>query len=50
VKRGLGALYAAPVTLWITAFFVAPLGIMLAFSFLTRDAAGGVHLPFTLSA
>lgn len=50
MKRGHGVFYAAPVTLWITVFFVAPLAIMLVFSVLTRDAAGGVHLPFTLTA
>jgi len=50
VKRGHGALYAGPVTVWLTVFFIAPLLVILAYSFMTRGVHGGVRLPLALDA
>ena len=43
MKRGPGGLYAAPSILWLSVFFVAPLLIIVAYSFLTQGQRGGVE-------
>lgn len=41
------SLLLAPAWLWMTLFFVLPLAIVLAYSFLSKGDYGGVALPFT---
>jgi len=48
--RDPGGLYAAPSLLWLTVFFLAPLAIIVAYSFLTPGARGGVEWTPTLDA
>ncbi|HRW24408.1 MAG TPA: hypothetical protein P5298_08355, partial [Spirochaetia bacterium] len=45
-----GGLYAAPSILWLTVFFLAPLAIIVAYSFMTPGARGGVEWTPTLDA
>ncbi len=45
-----GGLYAAPSLLWLTVFFLAPLAIIVAYSFLTPGVRGGVEWTPTLDA
>ncbi len=40
-------LFLLPARIWIAFFFAAPLGIVCAYSFLTRGDYGGVELPWT---
>ena len=42
VRKNIGAAYASPVGVWISAFFVVPLGIILVYSFLAKGLYGGV--------
>lgn len=46
--RLLRFLFLAPARLFLIGLFLAPLGIMVAYSFLTRGAYGGQSLPFTM--
>ena len=39
-----GLAFVAPAVLWVLLFFAAPLGVMVATSLVTRDAAGAVSL------
>ena len=41
------ALLASPAWLWMTLFFLLPLGIVLAYSFLSKGDYGGVAAPLT---
>lgn len=50
MKRGPGGLYAAPSVVWLTVFFIAPLLIIVLYSFMTPGARGGVELRPTLDA
>ncbi|TFG84835.1 MAG: ABC transporter permease [Spirochaetales bacterium] len=50
MKRGPGSLYAAPSILWLSVFFIAPLFIIVIYSFLTSGPRGGVIWRFTLDA
>jgi len=50
VKRGPGSLYAAPSLFWLTVFFIAPLLIIVVYSFLTPGERGGIEWTFTLDA
>lgn len=50
MKRGPGGLYAAPSLFWLTVFFIAPLLIIVAYSFLTPGERGGIQWTFTLDA
>lgn len=50
MKRNYGSLYAAPQSLWLTLFFAAPLFIIIAYSFMTRDIYGGAKLPLSIDA
>ena len=47
-NAGGGALLLAPAAVWYTAFFVAPLGFILVFSFLTSADYGGIEYRFNL--
>lgn len=48
-KKEVGHLITlSPVTLWLLAFLLVPLGIVVGMSFLTRGAYGQVELKFTL--
>jgi spermidine/putrescine transport system permease protein len=41
-------LFLLPARVWMALFFVAPMGIVLSYSFLTRGEYGGVEQPWTL--
>jgi spermidine/putrescine transport system permease protein len=43
------ALSSGPGILWITLLLVVPIFVLVAYSFLSRDASGGVTLPLTLN-
>jgi len=47
---GPGGLYAAPSLFWLSVFFLAPLAIIVAYSFLTPGARGGIEWTPTLDA
>ena len=49
-KHNPGPAYAYPMGLWFTLFFVVPLIIIVAYSFMKRDVYGGVIHEFTLKA
>ncbi len=49
-KRNPGPLYAWPMGLWFSVFFIVPLFIILCYSFLKRDVYGGVSMEFSLKA
>lgn len=49
-KANPGPFYAYPMGLWFTLFFVVPLVIIVAYSFMKRDVYGGVVHEFTLKA
>ncbi len=44
-----GSLLALPTVLWLVIFFVTPLVIVLAFSFMSRGRGGVAIMPFTLN-
>ncbi len=46
----LGSLYAWPMGVWFTVFFLAPLLIILLYSFLKKGLYGGVEWEFTIEA
>jgi spermidine/putrescine transport system permease protein len=50
MKREPGSLYAAPSIFWLSVFFIAPLAIIVMYSFLRPGARGGVDWTFTLDA
>ena len=45
-----GAAYAWPMGAWFTIFFIVPLAIIVAYSFMKRDVYGGVIHEFTFNA
>ncbi len=49
-ERRLGLSYSSPMGLWFTIFFVAPLAIIILYSFLKRGLYGGVEWKFSLTA
>lgn len=49
-KRNYGPLYSGPIALWFTLFFVAPLIIIVAYSFMKKGLYGGVEREFSLAA
>lgn len=49
-NKSRGILYAWPMGIWFAIFFIAPLLIITAYSFLKKGVYGGVTLPFTLQA
>src|SRR5580692_7528354 len=42
--------FLLPARLWMALFFAVPLGIICAYSFLTRGDYGGVEQPWTLES
>lgn len=48
--RRLGITYSAPMGVWLTVFFLVPLGIIILYSFLKKGLYGGVEWEFTLHA
>lgn len=48
--KNLGAVYGWPMGLWFTIFFVAPLVIIILYSFLKKGLYGGVEWKFSLYA
>ncbi|MDR2419026.1 MAG: ABC transporter permease [Treponema sp.] len=50
VKRNYGPLYSAPMAVWFTAFFLAPIIIIVIYSFLKKGLHGGVVWQFSLDA
>lgn len=49
-KTNPGPFYAWPMGLWFSIFFIVPIVIIVAYSFMTRDVYGGVEPKFTLKA
>jgi len=49
-KRNLGALYSGPMAIWFTLFFMAPIFIIIIYSFLKKGLYGGVDPFFSLEA
>ncbi len=49
-KPNPGPFYGWPMGVWFCVFFVVPLVIIVAYSFMTRDVYGGVQPKFTLKA
>ena len=43
-----GIFYTLPITIWLTVFFLIPMGIVLVYSFLKKGIYGGVELEFSL--
>ncbi|MCL2809259.1 MAG: ABC transporter permease, partial [Treponema sp.] len=50
VRRNLGTLYSSPMALWFTLFFLAPIIIIIIFSFLRKGLHGGVVQEFSIEA
>ena len=48
--RNLGLLYSSPMAIWFSVFFLAPLVIIIVFSFLRKGLHGGVEPVFSLDA
>ncbi len=49
-KNNPGPIYAWPMGLWFTIFFIVPLFIIVAYSFMKRDVYGSVVAQFSLKA
>ena len=49
-RKNLGPLYSSPMALWFTLFFLAPIAIVIVFSFLKKGLHGGVIQEFSLDA
>ena len=50
MRKNYGAVYAFPVGMWITVFFIVPIGVIFAYSFLAKGLYGGVVPRFSLEA
>ncbi|MCL2440535.1 MAG: ABC transporter permease [Treponema sp.] len=50
LRRNLGPLYSSPMAIWFTAFFLAPIVIIIIFSFMKKGLHGGVINEFSLDA
>lgn len=48
--RNYGSVYAGPAGIWLTVFFVVPLLVIVAYSFLAKGTYGGVEPRFSLEA
>jgi len=49
-KKNLGPLYSGPMAIWFTLFFMAPIIIIIIYSFLRKGLYGGVEPVFSLDA
>jgi spermidine/putrescine transport system permease protein len=50
IKRNYGTLYSGPMAAWFTVFFIAPLLIIILYSFLKKGLYGGVEWEFSMTA
>jgi spermidine/putrescine transport system permease protein len=50
LKRNLGLLYSGPMTAWASVFFLAPILIIVVYSFLKKGLYGGVTPDFSFDA
>jgi spermidine/putrescine transport system permease protein len=50
VRRNYGPLYSSPMAVWFTLFFLAPIVIIIVFSFMKKGLYGGVENEFSLDA
>ena len=50
VRKNPGPLYALPVSVWISSFFMIPIGIIFAYSFMRKGLYGGIIPQFCLDA
>jgi spermidine/putrescine transport system permease protein len=50
VKRNYGTVYSSAMGIWFTAFFLAPIAIIVMYSFLKKGLHGGVVRQFSLDA
>ena len=50
IKKNFGLMYSAPMAVWFTAFFLAPIIIIIIYSFLRKGLYGGVEPVFSLDA
>ncbi len=50
MRKNVGALYAFPIGLWITLFFVVPISVIVLYSFMAKGLYGGVVFRFSLDA
>ncbi|MDR2795522.1 MAG: ABC transporter permease [Spirochaetaceae bacterium] len=50
LKRNLGIVYSGPMTVWASVFFLAPLLIIVVYSFLKKGLYGGVTPDFSFDA
>lgn len=50
IKKNFGPLYSAPMAVWFTVFFLAPIIIIVLYSFLKKGVHGGVDWIFSLDA
>ncbi|GMO39282.1 MAG: ABC transporter permease [Termitinemataceae bacterium] len=50
LKRNLGPIYAGPLTIWFSVFFLIPLIIIIAYSFLKKGLHGGVENQISFDA
>lgn len=50
MRRNLGPLYVAPMTLWLALLFVVPISIIFGYSFMTKNFHGGVVHQFSIDA
>lgn len=50
MKAGPGRLYASPAIFWLSVFFLAPLAIIVLYSFMTPGQRGGIEWKPTLDA
>jgi spermidine/putrescine transport system permease protein len=48
--RNMGSLYSGPMTVWFSLFFLAPIIIIIAYSFLKKGLYGGVEPEFSQEA
>lgn len=48
--KNYGLLYSSPMAVWFTLFFLAPLAIIIAYSFLKKGLHGGVEMEFSMEA
>jgi spermidine/putrescine transport system permease protein len=48
--RNFGPLYSGPMAVWFTLFFLAPLIIIIIYSFLKKGLYGGVEMRFSIDA
>ncbi|GMO25588.1 MAG: ABC transporter permease [Termitinemataceae bacterium] len=49
-RKNFGYIYSSPMGIWLTAFFLAPLFIIIVYSFMKKGLYGGVMPEFSLNA